>query len=336
MKSRALSAALTGMAATVAAATVFVALPAAAGAAVSSEQAASENWSGYVAGDTAGGKQFSRVSGSWVEPTVSCNSGTGYDAFWVGLGGTSQQSQSLEQIGTQAACAGGSSTSGQAQHFAWYELVPAGPVQLNLAIRPGDHISASVAVSGTNVTVSLADATTGQATTKTLQMSDPDTSTAEWIAEAPSACDQSGDCQTLPLADFGSVKFTSATATAGGHTGPISDSQWTAQPVQMSSGSGFVSAGGDSQAAAAPSGLSSDGSAFSVAWQDGSGGGGGGGQGPYGDSGGQGPYGDSGGQGPYGDGGGGQGPYGDGGGQGTVRDGGGQGPYGDGGSQGTY
>jgi hypothetical protein len=98
-------------------------------------------------------------------------------------------------------------------------------------------------------------------------MSNPDVSSAEWIAEAPSSCDGSGNCQPLPLADFGNVSFTNASATANGHTGPISDPNWTSQPVQLdggSGGTGFVS--DQSTAGATPSGLSSDGSSFSVAW----------------------------------------------------------------------
>jgi hypothetical protein len=144
--------------------------------------------------------------------------------------------------------------------------VPAAPVRLDLAIQPGDHIAAKVDVSGTNVTVSLTDQTTGQSATKTLQMSDPDTSSAEWIAEAPSACDGSGSCQPLPLADFGTVEFTSATATANGHTGTISESNWTAQPVALgSAGASDVSFNADSGSDGAnPSSLSSDGSSFSV------------------------------------------------------------------------
>ncbi len=315
---------------------VAAAVPTAAKASVSDQQATSQNWSGYVAGNAAGSGKFSSVSGSWIEPSVSCSSGTGYDAFWVGLGGTSQQNQALEQVGTQASCSGNS--TGEAQHFAWYELVPAGPVQLNVAIKPGDHVKASVTVSGTNVTVTLDDTTSGQSTTKALQMSSPDTSTAEWIAEAPSACDQTGNCQTLPLANFGSINFSNATATANGHTGSISDSNWTAQPVQMSSGSGFVSAGGTSQAGAAPGNVSSDGSSFSVAWQGQSqsaGSGNGGGQDPYGNSGGQDPYGNSGGQDPYGYSGG-QDPYGNSGGQDPYGYSGGQDPYGNSGGQGLW
>lgn len=227
------------------------------------QSATSANWSGYVAGGSADGsnRQFSSVSGSWTEPSANCASGQGYASFWVGLGGSGGGSGSLEQVGTETNCSGGAN----ANHFAWYELVPAGPVRLDLSISPGDHLSGRVTVSGSNVTVSLTDQTTGASATKTLQMSDPDVSTAEWIAEAPSACDSSGNCQPVPLADFGSVGFTGASATADGHTGPISDPNWTAQPVELASGGGdFVS---DQQSGGAtPSDLGNDGSSFSVTW----------------------------------------------------------------------
>ena len=282
------------------------------------QSAVSANWAGYVAGGT----QFSSVSGSWVQPTAKCGSGQTYSAFWVGLGGSGNQSNALEQTGTQADCNSDGSTS----YYAWYELVPAAPVKLGLAIQPGDHITAKVDVSGTNVTVSLTDQTSGQSTTKTLQMDSPDTSSAEWIAEAPSACDGSGSCQPLPLSDFGNVQFSSATATAGGHTGTISDSNWSAQPVSLgASGASDVSLSSDSgSAGASPSSLSTDGGSFSVAYQansqttgasGGSGdyGNGGGGYGYGGYPGGDGSYGYGGypgGYGQYGYGGGGDGGYG--------------------------
>ena len=269
-------------------------VPASAAAATDVQQAASENWSGYVA-SAASGKSFSSVSSSWVQPTASCTSGSGYAAFWVGLGGSgsgsasssaasaygggpgasaaSGQSEALEQAGTEADC----SSSGQAKYFAWYELVPAAPVRLGLTITPGDHVTTRVRVSGTTVTINLSDATSGQSVTKTLSMSNPDTSSAEWIAEAPSACGQSAsNCSPLPLANFGSVKFSGATATTSdGHTGPISDPAWTATEVALQSGAGgygapqFTSADASSSAGATPSSLSSNGESFSVAWSDG-------------------------------------------------------------------
>ena len=307
-----------------------------AGAATSASDAqVSANWAGYVAGSSDGSTQFSNVSGSWVQPTSTCSSGQDDAAFWVGIGGDDGQSSSsfgqsslgdgsstsLEQIGTEGNCTGNGTS-----YYAWYELVPAAPVQLNLTIHPGDHITASVAVSGSNTSFSLKDETTGQSFTKTVASPNPDTSSAEWIAEAPSQCDGSGSCTPLPLSDFGTVDFTNATATSNGHTGPISDSSWSAQPIALgSSGSYDISYGsGGNSAGATPSTLSSDGSSFSVCWQQngagssssqtsgssggyGDGGYGGGGYGYGGYPGGYGGYGGggygSGGYGGYGDGG---------------------------------
>ncbi len=242
-----------------------IAAPAALASSPSQQAAPSANWSGYVA-QTKSGNAFSSVSGSWIEPRANCSVGQGHASFWVGLGGTGQVSQSLEQVGTAADCNAG----GSADHYAWYELVPAAPVRLGLTISPGDHLTGKVSVQGTSVTVSLADATTGQSATKTLQMSNPDLSSAEWIAEAPSSCDQTGNCSPLQLADFGTVQFSHASATSGTHTGTISDPAWTTEPVALNSDSagsyppGFVS--DHSSGNAQPSGLSSDGSAFSVSY----------------------------------------------------------------------
>jgi Peptidase A4 family len=256
---------------TAAAALTGVAASSASAATSSSQEEVSQNWAGYVAGGSSSNTNFSSVSGSWVQPTVSCSSGPSYSAYWVGLGGSSQGSQALEQVGTQGDCTAGGGT----QYYAWYELVPSAPVQLGLAVKPGDHISAKVSVSGSSVTVWLWDQTSGQSTTKTLQMSDPDTPSAEWIAEAPSQCASggagaTGACQPLPLADFGTVQFTGASATANGHTGTISDSAWTNSPIALGSGGSYdvsFGPGSSNGAGATPSSLSSDGSAFSVTWQ---------------------------------------------------------------------
>jgi hypothetical protein len=141
-------------------------------------------------------------------------------------------------------------------------------------------------------------------------MENPDASSAEWIAEAPSACDGSGSCQPLPLSDFGTVQFTSATATADGHTGTISDPNWSAQAIQLGSGGASdVSYGGQGSAGASPTSLSSDGSSFSVAYASQAAGAAGGqgnngyGNGGYGDGGYPGGYGgyDGGYPGGYGD-----------------------------------
>jgi Peptidase A4 family len=245
---------------------------------INAQQEQSQNWSGYVV-QSSSGQSFSSVSASWVQPTVeaSSGSGTGYSAYWVGLGGSSEQSQALEQVGTAADITGGQTT-----YYAWYELVPSAEQKLNLAIHPGDHMSGKVTVSGNTVTVSLSDQTTGKSTTKTLQMTNPDTSSAEWIAEAPAAQTSYGSYSILPLADFGSVTFTNASATAGGHTGSLADPSWTVQRVDMTSaatrpglgGSArFSPAGvgeaGQSAGGASAGGVSSNGTSFTVTYSSG-------------------------------------------------------------------
>ena len=243
-------------------------------------QEQSQNWAGYVVKNSAG-KSFASVSGSWTQPTAKANSGTaqGYSAFWVGLGGTSSRSQSLEQVGTSA-----DSVDGRAKYYAWYELLPSAQVKLSIAIHPGDHISARVTVSTTTVTVWLSDTTTGQSVTKSLRMNNPDSSSAEWIAEPPSTTTpQPGVYQTLPLANFGKATFTAAFATADGHTGSISDPSWSAAQVQLTPASNFSdpSAGGSFSPAGSPVGsqsssggastasVSADGTSFSVSYTSG-------------------------------------------------------------------
>lgn len=248
---------------------------------VSTQQEQSQNWSGYVV-KSAAGKSFSSVSGSWVQPAArydasSDTSGQGFAAFWVGLGGASQSSQALEQVGTQAQVSGGQTT-----YSAWYELVPSAQVTLPLTIHAGDHMTGTVTVNGTSVTIYLSDQTTGQSVTRTLQMSNPDTSSAEWIAEAPSAELSGGSTQVLPLADFSKVTFTNSSATAGGHAGSIGDPAWTVAQVDMSGQSvpsylsgavGYtdVALAGQAGGGAQTGNLSGDGGAFTVTYASASG-----------------------------------------------------------------
>jgi hypothetical protein len=230
----------------------------------------SSNWSGYAVTGTS----FRTVTGSWVVPTANCSSstaGTTASAFWIGLGGDSEASNALEQAGTETDCL----ANGTVNYSAWYELVPAASQKARLAVSAGDRIAASVRVEGTAVTVELRNMTTGAHFARTLRMSAPDTSSAEWIAEAPSALTPGGTT-LLPLTDFGTVRFTDATATsATGHTGAIADNAWTATRIVLrSNGGGGQGPGPFGQFTAAdtgaveatPSRLTTNGSAFRVTW----------------------------------------------------------------------
>ena len=205
---------------------------------------------------------FTSVSGSWVQPKVSCTkSKATYAAFWVGLGGFSPTSQALEQIGTQVTC----TTAGKAKYSMWYELVPAASVPIRFKVFPGNAFTASVKVDGTQVTLEIRNLTRRTNFTKTLFMAEPDVSSAEWIAEAPTGCNASR-CVQLPLAKFSKLTFTKASATTSdGHTGTISDVSWSPTVISLENSASDPFATDTS--GALPSPLSTNGASFAVVWQ---------------------------------------------------------------------
>lgn len=228
----------------------------------------SANWSGYVAAGSdaaASPNSFTGVAGRWVQPRARCTVGrASSSAFWVGIGGASDASHALEQTGTQVSC----NARGKATYSMWYELVPAASVTIKNKVFPGDAITASVTVKGTRVTVQIRNLSRRTRFTKVLSMSSPDTSSAEWVAEAPSECFSADRCVVVPLTDFGTVSFTNATAIADGHHGTIGDGAWTATPLVLDSSSQGSSAGNaPSTDGAVPSLLSPDGAAFNVEYQ---------------------------------------------------------------------
>ncbi len=214
----------------------------------------SSNWSGYSV--SADGATFTDVKGRWTQPSVTCVPGQSFSSFWIGLGGATSQSQGLEQTGTEGDC-------GQPQpvYSAWYELIPAGPVTLPLAISAGDVVSAEVTENAdATATLTVRNETKGTSSVVQVPVPSPDYTSAEWIAEAPSQCSPFAHslCKVQPLANFGTVVFSSGTATANGHEGPIADPAWTADPVTLEANSGVL--------AAEPSDLSADGGSFNVTW----------------------------------------------------------------------
>jgi hypothetical protein len=196
-------------------------LPARAAAATSS------NWAGYVAHRN--GVRYRTARAAWTVPAVDCASaGTSYSAAWIGLGGYHTDSAALEQAGTEADC-----SRGEASYAAWYELVPDASVTVPLTVRPGDRISSRVSVAGHDVTIRISDLTRGTTYAKTLVASAIDTTSAEWIVEAPSSC-SAASCRVLPLADFATTTFTAARAVSTtGHEGVIDDPAWVGSSIDL-------------------------------------------------------------------------------------------------------
>lgn len=219
------------------------------------QRSTSTNWSGYSV--SADGVTFTDVKGRWTQPRVTCVPGQSFSSFWIGLGGASPQSEGLEQTGTEGDC-----ELPEPTYSAWYELIPAPPITLPLAISAGDVVSAEVLQNAdSTATLTVRNETAGTISVVQLPVPSPDYTSAEWIAEAPSQCSRFAHnlCKVQPLANFGTVVFSSATATANGHEGPIADPAWTADPVTLQANSGEL--------AAEPSGLSADGGSFDVTWR---------------------------------------------------------------------
>ena len=205
-------------------------------------------WAGYVV--RAGDHSFNSATATWTQPRVVCNRPGSSAAFWIGLGGARAGSKSLEQIGTSADC----SERAVLSYSSWYQLFPAPPVELPLSVAPGDRLTASVSVTAGIVGLSLRNDTSGDSFSTEVWMRAPETDSAEWIVEAPSACFTS--CAPLPLADFGTATFTSATTSIAARTGTIGDGAWSRLRLELAPQHG--------RKAAATTGLSAGGSSFTV------------------------------------------------------------------------
>ena len=169
------------------------------------------NWSGYA--DTSGTHQaFTKVSGSWTTPSVTCSAEDQITSNWVGLDGFN--SNTVEQLGTISWCYRGTPT-----YFTWYEMFPANTVEVGTALKPGDKISASVTRTGTSYALKLTDATTAGnniSVTKTCALATCKDTSAEWISERPSF-----STGIVPQAHYNAFKLTSGAQTASGTAGTI-------------------------------------------------------------------------------------------------------------------
>jgi hypothetical protein len=212
-------------------------------------RAGSYNWSGY-ADVTATKGTFTKVSGAWTTPAVTCGSEDTITSEWVGIDGWNDGT--VEQDGTLDWC-----FESKATYFTWYEVYPAATIEVGTSLRPGDKITAAVSRTGTSYKLSLTDAThTASSFSKTATCAAAtcqDTS-AEWIAERPSF-----SIGIAPLADYASWKLASGSQTASGKSGTISSFAGNDE-VQMVDAT-------DNYELSAPSGLSG-GKSFTTTWRN--------------------------------------------------------------------
>src|SRR5215471_8699984 len=169
------------------------------------------NWSGYAdAASTA--QTFTKVSGAWTAPSVTCSAEDQITSNWVGLDGFN--SKTVEQLGTIGWC-----FQAKPVYFTWYEMFPAGTVEVGTTLKPGDKIAASVTRTGTSYALKLTDATTAGnniSVTKTCALATCVDTSAEWISERPSF-----SIGVVPQAHYNAFKLTAGSVTANGHTTTI-------------------------------------------------------------------------------------------------------------------
>lgn len=179
----------------------------------------STNWSGY----TVDGTNATSVSGTWTVQAAQCAAKeTSWSSPWVGIDGDTDAT--VEQTGTDTDC-----NSGVASYYAWWEMYPKSTVVINHPVSPGDVMTGSVVYGSSGFVLSLNDTTAGwsfqtaQSSNKAKRLS------VEWIVEGPS----SGT-----LTNFGTLPFSSATATIGGQNSSLDGFGSKANAITMTTKSG--------------------------------------------------------------------------------------------------
>jgi hypothetical protein len=199
----------------------------------------SRNWSGYAAR----GGTFTSVSATWTVPTLALEGPFGADAAWVGIGGI--RGRDLIQAGTQQSASG----AGSVTYQAWIEMLPEASQTVPLTVLPGESVTVSVdQQAGDAWLIAFTNLTSGQTLQRTVHYSSS-LSSAEWIEEAPST-----RRRVLPISQFGSLTFSSASAVRDGQSLTIAD--LGAQAISLVDNVG--------RALAIPTPLSPDGASFSV------------------------------------------------------------------------
>ncbi len=136
----------------------------------------SYNWSGYVLNGS-----FRGVSGTFVVPHLEASSSLTATSEWVGLGGV--RGSGLIQAGVLEVA---DPNTGAVVVEPWWEVLPLPQNPISLRVEPGDRVSVSLAEETPGEwLIELTDDTTG-ASFGIVEAYTGDTSTADFVVEAPS------------------------------------------------------------------------------------------------------------------------------------------------------
>lgn len=162
----------------------------------------SYNWAGYA--QKAG--SYTSVSAGWtVVPGTDTVHTFSANAAWIGIGGL-DGSKNLIQAGTRTM-----KWNGKITYRAWYELIPAPPVNLSLVVSPGDEVNSSITEIVPGMwKISFDNLTTGESTSVSVPYASNKAS-AEWIVERPST-----GTGLVALTPFSQFTFSSLAAAQNG------------------------------------------------------------------------------------------------------------------------
>jgi hypothetical protein len=161
-------------------------------------------YAGYAATNLAGQASYQKVTGQWTVPHASCSPGeTSASSIWVGMTSGATDQSTLAQLGADSDC-----VSGTPQYYLWWEMYPAPSVPLDVAVLPGDSLTATVAFQQNQFQLSIYDVQAQSRFSVTKPGKVSDTSIAECITEAPTVVDPiTNQGHVAQLTDFGSVSI---------------------------------------------------------------------------------------------------------------------------------
>jgi len=227
------------------------------------------NWGGYVAANslTSPTAAVTQVTASWIVQPAAKTSTATYSAQWTGIGGFFSSDQTLIQLGTES-----DYYRNAAHYYAWIEMLPSSEQVISLSVKPGDTIVASISPATNPVSnswlMTMTDVTTGMSFTSPTETYKSSMLSGEYIEERPALCN-AFTCTLTTLANFGTADFgyyytkQSGTEylTVGGVIGALGSTSngWTNENVIMYANNGRTQI-------AIPSGLSADGTSFTMTY----------------------------------------------------------------------
>lgn len=162
-------------------------------------------YAGYAATDFDQQAAYQKVMGRWTVPPAHCSSGENSDAsVWVGMSSDASDQSLLAQLGTATDCDAGSPL-----YYLWWEMFPAPSVGLDMPLKAGDTVTATVTFQNDMFQLGIDVPSEGVHFSTTHAGKVSDTSVAECIVEPATIIDNptTNKGHVERLTNFGKVSI---------------------------------------------------------------------------------------------------------------------------------